>query len=87
MIGAWIKVTDFLGKELQVRVPESFDPAQRLKVAKHGYSNWRGTAATERGDLYLRVLPRLTPLKDMDLTKVEALATRVKELKNVTPAK
>jgi DnaJ-class molecular chaperone len=85
LVGGWIIVTDFLGKQLQVRVPAGFDLAHRLKVAQHGYSNWHGDKAGERGDLYLRVVPRFKPLKDVDPTKREALLTALTELKPVTP--
>jgi len=73
MLGGWITVKDFLGKELQVRVPAGFDLANRLKVAKHGYSNWRGDKVAERGDLYLQVVPKFKPAKDLDPKKVEEL--------------
>lgn len=56
-LGGWIKIKDFLGTELQVRIPANFDPKHRLKVAQKGYSNWNGDKPGERGDLYLRVKP------------------------------
>lgn len=78
LTGAWIKTTDFLGKEIQVRVPAGFEPRQRLKVASHGYSNWNNDKAGARGDLYLRVNPIFKPVEKLDPLKVEALynATR-----------
>ena len=56
-LGGWIKIKDFLGTELQVRVPQKFDLNMRLKVANKGYSNWVGDAPGDRGDLYLRLKP------------------------------
>lgn len=73
LTGAWIKTTDFLGKEIQVRVPAGFEPRQRLKVASHGYSNWNNDKAGARGDLYLRVNPIFKPVEKLDPLKVEAL--------------
>jgi len=79
LAGGWIDVTDFCGKKLAVRVPSGFDLQHRLKVAGHGYSNWRGENAAERADLYLRVLPVFKPLKALDLAKVTELQRLVKE--------
>lgn len=59
-LGAWIKVKDFLGVEIQVRVPPHFELKSRLKLAGKGYSNWVGDKAGERGDLYLHVTPVFT---------------------------
>jgi DnaJ-class molecular chaperone len=73
LLGAWIKTKDFLGKEIQVRVPAGFEPHQRLKVAAHGYSNWNNDKAAGRGDLYLRVNPIFKPAEKLDPTKVEEL--------------
>jgi DnaJ-class molecular chaperone len=78
LMGGHIIVTDFLGKSLQVRVPAGFEIKHRLKVAGHGYTNWRGDKPAERGDLYLLVTPKITPVAKLDPKKVEALynATR-----------
>lgn len=73
MLGAWIMVKDFTGKELQVRVPAGFELKHRLKVAGHGYSNWRGDKAAERGDLYLQVHPKFEPVTKMDPVKIAEL--------------
>ena len=83
MMGGFVIVEDFLGKKLQVRVPAGFDLRTRLKVAKHGYSNWRGDGPAERGDLYLRVTPKFSAPKDLDPKKVEEL---YKLVCPVTPA-
>lgn len=77
MLGGYIVVEDFLGKKLQVRVPTGFDIKTRLKVAKHGYSNWRDDAAAERGDLYLKVVPKFKVLKEVDTLQLEALESLV----------
>lgn len=71
-LGGWITVKDFVGsKELQVRIPAGFDPKLRLKVASRGYSNWKGDASAERGDLYIAVLPKFTMSKDELLERVK----------------
>lgn len=62
-LGGFFKITDFLGAELQVRVPAGFDTNLRLKVAGRGYSHWIGDKASVRGDLYLRVKPKFTLIK------------------------
>ena len=78
ILGAWITISDFMGSKLQVRVPAGFEVGHRLKVAGRGYTNWRGDKAAERGDLYLRVIPKITPIKDLNAKRVEELynATR-----------
>ena len=78
--GGYVNVTDFLGKTLAVRIPAGFDPRTRLKVAKHGYSNWNGDKAVERGDLYIRVLPKFVPLKDVPEDKRMKLYNEIQAL-------
>lgn len=76
--GGWIIVTDFVGAQLQVRVPAGFDPNTQLKVAKHGYSNWKTDKAVERGDLYLKVRPVFSPIKNLPKETVEEFITGTK---------
>lgn len=78
LAGSFIVATDFLGKKLQVRIPSGHNPKHRLKIAGHGYTNWRGDHAAERGDLYLCLIPRFQSINELDPDKVEALynATR-----------
>jgi DnaJ-class molecular chaperone len=82
LTGAWIRTKDFLGKELQVRIPAAFETRQRLKIAKHGYSNWAGGAAGSRGDLYLRVNPIFKPLTELDPEKVQLLYNSTRPTEN-----
>lgn len=86
LLGGYLVVEDFLGKKLQVRVPAGFNPQTRLKVAKHGYLNWVGHTATERGDLYLRVIPKFETLESMEKDKLDRLKEAVQAL-SVTEAK
>jgi hypothetical protein len=78
--GGFVNVTDFLGKTLAVRIPAGFDPRTRLKVAKHGYSNWNGDKADGRGDLYIRIVPKFAPLKDVPMDKRTKLYDEIKSL-------
>jgi len=58
--GAWIKVKDFLGEELGVRIPPGHDPLMRLKVANKGYNGWmpeEKRPGNYRKDLYIKVKP------------------------------
>jgi DnaJ-class molecular chaperone len=71
--GAWVKVTDFLGEELNVRVPAGFNPLQRLKVANKGYAGWSeeyNNPTTTRRDLYIRLRPIFKKPADIDRQKI-----------------
>lgn len=78
LVGSFFITTDFLGKKLQVRIPSGHNPRHKLKIAGHGYPNWNGDHAGQRGDLYLCVFPRFQSVNELDPDKVEALynATR-----------
>lgn len=74
--GAWIKVKDFLGEELSVRVPAGFNPRQRLKVANKGYAGWAEELQEPtkfRRDMYLKLSPIFNKPQDIDPAKVMAL--------------
>lgn len=76
MMGAWIKVEDFLGGKYEVRIPAGFNISQRLKVKGKGYVNWLyelSQAAEERGDLYVKVNPVFNSPAKLDKKKLEAL--------------
>jgi DnaJ-class molecular chaperone len=76
LIGGWIKVKDFLGDELDVRVPAGFQPNQKLKVKGKGYLNWifqLKRAEQQRGDMFVTVRPIFKKVADLDRSKVEAL--------------
>lgn len=75
MLGAWISVIDFTGKQLQVRIPAEFDIKHRLKVGGKGYTNWRNDKPAERGDLYLRVIPLFN---DLNHEKIKQLFEQTK---------
>lgn len=77
MLGGYAIVEDFTGKRLQVRIPAGFDIGTRLKVAKHGYSNWRGDAVNGRGDLYLEVTPKFKQIKDLSADQLARLKEAV----------
>lgn len=83
MAGAWVNVKDFMDEMLSVRVPAGHNLAQRLRVKGKGYLHWAHdrNKPGSRGDLYVRVVPVFTPLKDVDVKKVEDLLTQVKAIK------
>ncbi len=78
--GGFIEVKDFLGTTLSVKIPRGFDVRQRLKIAGRGYSNWRGQAAAERGDLYVQVVPSFKPLKETDEGVLKELKSQIEEI-------
>lgn len=86
MIGAWVSVPSFEGEKLQVRVPAGLSLAQRLKVKGKGYYHWVHELSQpgERGDLYVRVEPVFSSLKDIPLAKVEELLAAVKAMHPTT---
>jgi DnaJ-class molecular chaperone len=76
IIGKWIKVTDFLGEELQVRVPGGFNPSNRLKVKGKGYVHWSiesAAAEPHRADLFVRINPIFSPISKLNKDKVQEL--------------
>lgn len=77
LTGAWVIVSDFLGKDLQVRVPSGHNPMQVLKIKGHGYSNWHGDAPIGRGDLYVQVMPVFQSVTNIDKQKVKELYNAV----------
>jgi DnaJ-class molecular chaperone len=80
MLGAWVKVTDFLGAEMDVRIPAGFTPGQKLKVKGKGYVNWfhhLKRADTNRGDLFVNVTPVFKKPAELDRAKIEALLAMI----------
>jgi DnaJ-class molecular chaperone len=78
ILGAWVKMKDFLGEELTVRVPGGFNPLQRLRVKGKGYYNWiheLGRPETARSDIYVRINPIFTTAEKCDREKILALET------------
>lgn len=76
LLGQWVIVEDFLGEQLQVRVPAGTKPTSRLKVKGRGYVNWSikdSKAETNRADLYVRVNPIFKSIKDLDKRRVAEL--------------
>lgn len=84
MLGGFVVVEDFLGKKLQVRIPAGFDVKTRLKVAKHGYSNWKGDSVSGRGDMYLAVVPKFKTVKNLSADQLQRLKTEIDAVTNVT---
>jgi DnaJ-class molecular chaperone len=81
--GTWIKVSDFLDEEYEVRIPGGFNPLQRLKIKGKGYYDWvheLQQPIPERRDLYVRVNPIFRGLKDIDIDKLEKLLAEAKSV-------
>ncbi|WP_407305909.1 DnaJ domain-containing protein [Acinetobacter sp.] len=71
--GSWVKVKDFLGEEMSVRIPAGFNPIQRLKVANKGYAGWSEEYArptTTRRDLYIKLRPVFKKPADIERQKI-----------------
>lgn len=76
ILGAWVDISDFLGEQLKVRVPQGFQVNQRLKVKGKGYVNWLHELKRpddQRADLYIRVVPVFNPPSKIDRTKIVEL--------------
>ena len=86
MLGTWVTVPSFEGEKLQVRIPSGMMLAQRLKVRGKGYYHWLHELgkAGDRGDMYVKVEPVFSSLKDIPLAKVEELYNAVKAIHPVT---
>lgn len=69
IMGAWISVRDVFGKPHTVRLPEGFNPEQRLRIAGAGYFLWdnvkKKPILEERGDLIVEVIPEFTAWSKM----------------------
>ncbi len=79
--GTWIKVSDFLDEQYEVRIPGGFNPLQRLKIKGKGYYDWVHELQQpihERKDLYVRVNPIFRGLKEIDIDKLEKLLAEAK---------
>lgn len=80
LLGGWVKVTDFLGDVVDVRVPAGLNSHQRLRVKGKGYVNWFHQLKRpefNRSDLYIRVNPIFGNPKDIDIEKAKALVTLI----------
>lgn len=76
ILGAWVEITDFLGESLKIRIPQGFNPHQRLKVKGKGYKHWIHELmkpADERADLYVRVNPIFNTPSKLDRNKIVML--------------
>jgi hypothetical protein len=84
MAGAWVSVKDFMGETLSVRIPSGHNLSQRLRVKGRGYYHWAHDLGKpgSRGDLYVRVTPVFTNLKNIDVKKVEELLAQVKAIQS-----
>lgn len=64
IMGGWIDFIGFDNSAIKLRVPEGMDAGKMLKVKGHGF--WRNQQCTSRGDMYLKVVPKITKLPEQD---------------------
>lgn len=64
------------GATLQLRIIAGMEAGTRLKVKGRGY--WKDTNCSARGDVYLRVMPKIKKLEDFSVEELEALSTEFK---------
>jgi DnaJ-class molecular chaperone len=63
IIGGWTTIPTIDGEQVQVRIPAGLEPGKRLKVKDQGY--WRDSSCKSRGDLIIKILPKIQELKDI----------------------
>lgn len=69
LVGTIVFVTGIDGTNFEVKVPPSFDPAQRLRVAGQGMTVMQGNKG--RGNLYVSVRPIYSTLKPDQIELIE----------------
>lgn len=89
ILGAWVTVKDILGDSYSVRIPSGHNLNQRLKVKGKGYLDWslKKSAAGNRNDMLIKVIPVFKPVSQLDHEKVKTLfeLTKPKESLKETP--
>jgi DnaJ-class molecular chaperone len=81
--GTWVKVEDFLGEKLVVRVPAGFNPLHRLKVASKGYYGWLqefNRPSNNRMDMFIKLNPIFNRPEDIERQKIIDLYKTVEGL-------
>lgn len=71
--GTWVKIKDFHGEELTVRVPAGFNPLHRLKVAEKGYFYWLqeySRPSNVRASMYIQLIPIFNKPEDIERQKI-----------------
>lgn len=63
IIGGFVTIPTIDGEQVQVRIPAGLEPGKRLKVKDQGY--WRDSSCKSRGDLIIKILPKIQELKDI----------------------
>lgn len=82
IIGGWEDVTTLDGSTVSVRIPAGLGTNKLLKVKEKGY--WKNKdRCSERGDLYLRAIPLVQKIDEMNRADIEAFisAANLKEEK------
>ena len=68
--GGWITFTGFDKSTINLRVPEAMEAGKMLKVKGHGY--WRNQQCSSRGDMYLKVIPKIIKLSNYNVQDLKA---------------
>lgn len=77
MTGGFVNFDTIDGSTLQLRIIAGMEAGTRLKVKGRGY--WKDSNCSARGDVFLRVLPKIRKIDDIPVEELELLA---KEFKN-----
>ena len=80
MLGGWVKLKNFDGEELTVRVPSGFEHSTHLlRVADKGYTSWdlSHSSVIGRGNVYIKVVPVIPAADKIDKEKLQQLYSTV----------
>ena len=80
MLGSWVKLKNFDGEELTVRVPSGFEHSTHLlRVADKGYTSWNleHSSVIGRGNVYIKVVPVIPAADKIDKEKLQQLYSTV----------
>ena len=72
MKGGYVNFDTIDGATLQLRIVAGMEAGMRMKVKGRGY--WKDANCSARGDIFLRVMPKIRRIEDFDLEELEALS-------------
>lgn len=79
MTGGFMEVDTIEGGRVSVRIPAGLSPSALLKVKGKGY--WQSEKCQHRGDCYLRVIPNIQRLDDINPAELDAFIAEVERRK------
>lgn len=79
MAGGFMEVATIEGGKVSVRIPAGLSPSALLKIKGKGY--WQSEKCQHRGDCYLRVIPNIQRLDDIDPAELNAFVEEVQRRK------